>query len=98
MNANEEKVMRAIIKASALNGHDFIDIEGMEIKGLNQHQIAGYMSDFTTKGFIYPWEGLLAWTPEGEKMFIGELVQLPQGGEWATFDPTYQFMDEGLDI
>jgi len=57
LNKNEVKVLRALVEyAWSETGGEFGLTDGIKVKGLNKHQIAGYIGDLETKGYIQIWE------------------------------------------
>jgi hypothetical protein len=52
LNENELKVLKSLVNSSACNGHDFGWTDEYEDCGLTAHQMAGYIGQLSTKGYI----------------------------------------------
>jgi len=54
LNENEAKVMNALFKSSAGNGHDFgyTDDVNCEELGITRRQLSGYVAQLSKKGYI----------------------------------------------
>jgi DNA-directed RNA polymerase subunit RPC12/RpoP len=52
LNENELKVLKSLVKSSADNGHDFGFTDEYEECGFTKHQMAGYIGQLSTKGYI----------------------------------------------
>lgn len=80
LNENETKVFEAVKIASEKNGDAFIDLDLLPDTGFSKHEIAGYLSSLTVKGYISPWDdcetngtiirGLMTWD-EGMREILG---------------------------
>lgn len=52
LNENEIKVLKSLIRSSSGNGHDFGWTDEYDEIGLSKHQMAGYIGQLSTKGYI----------------------------------------------
>ncbi len=52
LNANERAVLAATIEASGDNGFDFTFGDEIAVEGLSPQQVAGYLSQLFTKGYL----------------------------------------------
>jgi len=52
INANESKVLEALVESSRGNGHDFGWADDIRVDGFSKHQVAGYISALVTKDLI----------------------------------------------
>jgi len=53
LNVNERKTLRSCLASARGNGYDFGFTDEIQIEGLNQKQIGGYLSQLIKKGFIW---------------------------------------------
>ncbi len=52
INANEKKVLGALVEDSAGNGHDFGFADDIRVDGLSRHQVAGYIGALVSKDLV----------------------------------------------
>ena len=52
LNENEMKVLKSLVYSSEGNGHDFGWTDEYQECGLSKHQMAGYIGQLSTKGYI----------------------------------------------
>jgi len=52
LNKNELNVLKSLIRSSKGNGHDFGFTDEYEQCGFTKHQMAGYISSLSKKGYI----------------------------------------------
>jgi hypothetical protein len=52
LNENELKVLKSLVNSSWNNGHDFGFTDEYEDVGLTKNQMAGYIGQLSTKGYI----------------------------------------------
>lgn len=52
LNENETAVLKGAKSSSDGNNGDFGFAENIEVPGLNRHQVAGYIGQLVTKGFL----------------------------------------------
>jgi hypothetical protein len=53
LNANEARVMRAVIDAAAGNGHDFTFGDEVFVEGMSRQQVGAYLSSLEKKDLIW---------------------------------------------
>ena len=52
LNENELKALKSLIASSSGNGHDFGWTDEYDDVGFTKHQMAGYISQLSTKGYL----------------------------------------------